>query len=62
MILGYGIIAVPTGIVTVELGNVARASAALRQPCPRCGLDEHSIDARFCRRCGERLDAQGANS
>jgi voltage-gated potassium channel len=54
MILGYGIIAVPTGIVTVEL---ARADGA-RSPgrgCPRCGLSAHDADARHCKRCGERL-------
>jgi voltage-gated potassium channel len=55
MILGYGIIAVPTGIVTVELGNVARRDALLASSCPRCGLGEHAADARFCRGCGERL-------
>jgi voltage-gated potassium channel len=51
MILGYGIIAVPTGIVTVELGNVARRDAA-GASCPSCFLDEHESDARYCRRCG----------
>jgi voltage-gated potassium channel len=55
MIVGYGIIAVPTGIVTVELGNVARREAALGLACPRCALDTHDPDARYCRRCGEQL-------
>jgi voltage-gated potassium channel len=58
MILGYGIIAVPTGIVTVELGNVSRRAAREGRSevaCPRCALDLHDLDARFCRRCGERL-------
>ncbi|GBF04270.1 ion transport protein [Deinococcus aerius] len=56
MILGYGILAVPTGIVTV---NLARAQDR-RQPqriCPRCGLDRHDPDARYCKRCGEVLPA-----
>jgi voltage-gated potassium channel len=60
MILGYGIIAVPTGIVTVELGNVSRRAAREARggvECARCGLDLHEPDARFCRRCGERLAA-----
>jgi voltage-gated potassium channel len=54
MILGYGIIAVPTGIVTVELG---RSSTGSRQGggCARCGQDRHDDDARHCKRCGERL-------
>ena len=54
MILGYGIIAVPTGIVTTEIG---RASAALREerPCPSCGTKRHEPDAVYCRRCGTAL-------
>ena len=54
MIMGYGIIAVPTGIVSVELAQASRAvKAELR--CPGCGLDAHETDARFCRLCGEVL-------
>jgi voltage-gated potassium channel len=60
MIMGYGIIAVPTGIVTLEL---QRAS---RQPTPspfclRCGAGDHAPDAIFCRACGERLPFVGRN-
>ena len=51
MILGYGIIAVPTGIVTVELNRQREAEVA----CSTCGLEGHIADARFCRRCGDRL-------
>jgi len=55
MILGYGIIAVPTGIVTVEL---AQASGALSQErgCPGCGRRGHDADARYCKQCGFGLD------
>ena len=53
MILGYGIIAVPTGIVTVELGRGSGVSPA--RDCRRCGLAGHEVDARYCRRCGEAL-------
>ncbi len=54
MLTGYGIIAVPTGIVTVEL---TRASAApvSTQACPACGIGGHEHDAAYCRRCGSRL-------
>jgi voltage-gated potassium channel len=54
MLTGYGIIAVPTGIVTVEL---TRASAApvSTQACPACGVGGHEHDAAYCRRCGSRL-------
>jgi voltage-gated potassium channel len=53
MILGYGIIAVPTGIVTFEL---ARASVAdPSRTCSACGLSPHDRDAIFCKRCGVQL-------
>ncbi len=52
MILGYGIIAVPTGIVSAEM---ARATGRGRR-CPGCSTGDHRVDARFCRRCGRPLD------
>lgn len=54
MILGYGIIAVPTGIVTLELDRASRASAPRRE-CPGCGVDRHDADATFCKHCGTEL-------
>jgi voltage-gated potassium channel len=54
MILGYAIIAVPTGIVTVELAR-SHAKQNVVIACPRCMLEGHARDARYCRRCGERL-------
>lgn len=57
MILGYGIIAVPTGIVTVELANAARAPVST-QACPVCGTEGHDVDALFCKRCGSSLGHQ----
>jgi voltage-gated potassium channel len=54
MILGYAIIAVPTGIVTVELAR-SKAKQNIVISCPRCMLEGHAQDARYCRRCGERL-------
>jgi voltage-gated potassium channel len=56
MIMGYAIIAVPTGIVTVELGNVARRAWAERV-CQRCELTGHDADATYCRRCGAKIAA-----
>jgi voltage-gated potassium channel len=53
MILGYGIIAVPTGIVTVELAQQARLARS--RSCPRCGTREEDGTARFCRMCGGAL-------
>jgi voltage-gated potassium channel len=55
MILGYGIIAVPTGIVTAELTSGSRDAPVSGQACPACGAEGHAIDARFCRRCGMAL-------
>jgi voltage-gated potassium channel len=55
MILGYGIIAVPTGIVTAELTQGSRAPGVSGQACPSCGTEGHDVDARFCRRCGAHL-------
>lgn len=53
MIIGYGIIAVPTGIVSFEF---ARASASGQSRiCPDCGLSSHDSDALFCKRCGAQL-------
>jgi len=54
MILGYGIIAVPTGIVTVELAHAQRAPLST-EACPQCGAGGHDGDARYCKACGARL-------
>ena len=54
MILGYSIIAVPTGIVTAELSRAGRRPATL-PGCPGCGAGEHDADARFCKHCGAAL-------
>ena len=57
MILGYGVIAVPTGIVTAELSAGRRPApvSVSTQLCASCGLDQHDADAQFCRRCGTAL-------
>lgn len=57
MVMGYGIIAVPTGIVTVEL-NEAMHRRANTRTCPHCSAEGHSRAASFCWRCGHRLFAQ----
>jgi voltage-gated potassium channel len=54
MILGYGIIAVPTGIVSVEIAGVARRRISTRA-CPQCASEGHDTDAIFCKSCGARL-------
>ncbi|MHC4628608.1 MAG: ion transporter [Planctomycetota bacterium] len=54
MILGYSIIAVPTGIVTAELSR-AHAAETSRQACPSCSAEGHDRDARHCKFCGAKL-------
>lgn len=54
MILGYGIIAVPTGIVTVEISQVSKR-AVNTNVCPSCSLEGHDTDAKYCKYCGEKL-------
>jgi voltage-gated potassium channel len=55
MIMGYAIIAVPTGIVTAEM---IKASAQKNtQVCTQCMFDRHDDDAVFCKRCGTKIDA-----
>jgi voltage-gated potassium channel len=53
MILGYSIIAVPTGIFTVEFSQAL--SRETSSDCPSCGRGGHDQDAIFCRFCGEEL-------
>jgi len=54
MILGYAIIAVPTGIVGAELARSTRVNTNT-QSCPSCGKEGHDDDASFCNHCGEKL-------
>lgn len=55
MILGYSIIAVPTGIVTVEMAQ-AYSGRLTTQACPHCSREGHESDASFCKYCGEPLE------
>jgi voltage-gated potassium channel len=56
MLIGYAIIAVPTGIFTSNMLNEARRSDA-RAPlnCPQCARAGHEVDSRYCRFCGSSL-------
>ena len=53
MLLGYGILAVPTGIVSAEM--VRRPPRLSTQHCAQCGAEGHADDAKFCRRCASVL-------
>ncbi|MCB0735389.1 MAG: ion transporter [Flavobacteriales bacterium] len=48
MIIGYAVIAVPTGIVSVEFAQNMRSGRV----CPRCGLNDVDNDANYCKQCG----------
>lgn len=55
MILGYSIIAVPTGIFTAELANKLKGEKALEIKCAACGLRDHRAGANYCYDCGGKL-------
>ena len=58
MILGYAIIAVPTGIVTNEIIRESKKSKdndLNNIACMNCGKDGHDVDASYCNHCGHKL-------
>ncbi len=52
MLCGYSIIAVPTGIVTSEMKQKNKNRRII---CSRCGNEDNDNDARYCKKCGEKL-------
>lgn len=54
MILGYAIIAVPTGIITSEM--MKQPASENTQVCSNCNFDKHDDDAQYCKKCGTQLD------
>jgi len=57
MVLGYSIIAVPTGIVTAEIVESAVAARKVTtRCCAQCMAEGHDVDAQFCKVCGASLD------
>ncbi len=53
MIIGYAIIAVPTGIISVEM---ARATHDNSKTCDNCHSKDHEDDAKYCKDCGKKLN------
>jgi voltage-gated potassium channel len=53
MVMGYGIIAVPTGIISVEMANVNKHHTTIT--CSNCMLEGHTIEAVYCMACGSEL-------
>ena len=54
MILGYSIIAVPTGIMSLEISR-ASEHPVTTQACPECSAEGHDRDAKHCKYCGAKL-------
>ncbi len=73
MLLGYSIIAVPTGLVVAGAFSGRRPDAPARDPgagpqrlqaavvCETCGASGHDGDAVFCKHCGARMKAVGGS-
>jgi len=55
MIMGYGIIAVPTGIITSEYTKADQHVDTNTQSCTNCNASNHSDNAKFCHSCGHTL-------
>lgn len=53
MLMGYAVIAVPTGIVTTEMARGSKKETS--RGCPACGRDGHDPDAEYCKYCGGEL-------
>jgi len=63
MIMGYGIIAVPTGIVGVAYAKTAIEEPSMNtQACPNCSADGHKDSAVYCWQCGDRLHPESSES
>ncbi len=56
MLLGYSIIAVPTGVFSAQVIRSIREERYSEQACPGCGHDRHEKRAHYCLRCGTWLD------
>ena len=54
MIVGYGVIAVPTGLVTAEM--VAQKSLDITKKCEPCNINAHDPEANYCYKCGKKLN------
>jgi len=59
MIMGYAVIAVPTGIVSADLVRAGNPKIHLNtQSCGFCGIEDHKDDSRYCRVCGHNLNVK----
>jgi len=58
MLIGYSIIAVPTGVFSAQVIRSIREDRYSEEACPGCGHDRHEKRARYCLRCGTWLDEE----
>ena len=56
MILGYAIIAIPTGIITSEMNKANKKGGISTQVCPNCLKEGHDPDADYCKYCGAEIN------
>lgn len=54
ILIGYSVIAIPTGILTSQMTNELRTRRKMRI-CPKCKTHGHDVTAKYCRNCGEKL-------
>jgi voltage-gated potassium channel len=54
MVIGFAIIAVPTGIFAAEMSRITHETIS-RQACPQCAAEGHDARAKYCKDCGARL-------
>ena len=62
MLMGWGTLAVPTGIVTAEMTAMRQRPLFLPRTCGHCGTDAATADARYCHMCGTILPAPGQDT
>ena len=55
MLMGWGTLAVPTGIVTAEFAHRRNQMAIAKKSCDACYTDDHEISNQYCRHCGTRF-------
>ena len=56
--MGWGILAVPTGIVTAEMTSLRMRQEGRIRVCPACSSTDHTDRARHCQACGAALDTK----
>ncbi|HPO50896.1 MAG TPA: ion transporter [Spirochaetota bacterium] len=57
MILGYSIIAIPTGIYTVEINKAVKSVSGIKT-CKFCLTEDNKMEAKYCYKCGEKMDEE----